>query len=480
MKQRSSVIVLRVVQRPGVTLAIVCTGVVLATLDLFIVNVAFPALERGFDGAQLSTLSWVLNAYAIVVAALLVPAGRLADRSSRKGGFLLGVAVFVVASALCAVSPDVWFLIGARVLQAAGAALLIPSSLGLLLAAYPPERRAGAVRIYAAMSGVAAALGPVLGGLLVAASWRWIFLVNLPIGVAALVAGRRYLPAPPRIAEPMPDLMGAALLAAAAGAVTLALVRAPAWGWGSVATVATLTGGAALLAIFVRRSARHPSPIIELSLLHSRAFSASVGAMFIFSAAFAAMLLSVVVWAQTEWGWSALKTGVAFAPGPLMVPIWAIVAGRFAHRVGPGLIAVVGAVVYACGAIWWATVIGVDADWAGAMLPGALLTGTGVGLTLPTWIATAAGALPPERFATGSAVINMARQLGYSVGVAILVAVLGTPTGALGALHAYRHGWETIAGLALLSALASLVLVTRRSAAPTAAPAGVGDVATGR
>ncbi|MES1247345.1 MAG: MFS transporter [Actinomycetota bacterium] len=440
------------------TLVIVCVGVVLATLDLFIVNVAFPAITRGFDGVALSTLSWVLNAYAIVVAALLVPAGRLTDRSSRKGGFLLGIALFVAASAACAASPDVWFLIGARVVQAAGAALLIPASLGLLLAAYPPERRAGAVRIYAAMSGIAAALGPVLGGLLVTASWRWIFLVNVPIGIAALVAGRRWLPSPPRIEEPAPDLLGAALLALASAAVTLALVKAEAWGWGSPRILGTFAAGVLLLAWFLRRSSAHDSPIVELHLLRNRQFTASVVAMFVFSSAFAAMLLSVVVWAQTMWGWSALKTGLAFAPGPLMVPLWAIAAGRFVHRTGPGPLAAVGGLVYACGAVWWATVIGVHADWAGAMLPGTLLTGTGVGLTLPTWTAAAAGSLPPERFATGSALINMARQLGYTVGVAILVAVLGVAPG----LGAYRHGWETIAGLAFASGIASLALVVRR------------------
>jgi EmrB/QacA subfamily drug resistance transporter len=458
-----------------VTLAIVCVGVVLATLDLFIVNVAFPAIARGFHGVPLATLSWVLNAYAIVVAALLVPAGRLADRSSRKGGFLLGIAVFVVASALCAAAPDVAFLVAARILQAAGAALLIPSSLGLLLAAYPPERRAGAVRIYAAMSGLAAALGPVLGGLLVSASWRWIFLVNVPIGIAALLAGRRYLPAPPRIVEPVPDLPGAGLLALAAAAVTLGLVKAAAWGWGSTATIGALAGGLLVFAVFLVRSSRHASPIVELSLLRSRTFSVSIGAMFVFSAGFAGMLLSVVVWAQTVWGWSALETGLAFAPGPLMVPLWAIAAGRFAHRVGPGRVAAAGAAIYGAGSIWWVTAIGLEPHWATAMLPGTLLTGTGVGLTLPTWTAVAAGALPPERFATGSALINMARQLGYTVGVALLVAVIGVPATRAAELRVYRHGWETIACLAALAALASLAL---RGDRPTDAEAPAGDAAT--
>jgi hypothetical protein len=152
-----------------------------------------------------------------------------------------------------------------------------------------------------------------------------------------------------------------------------------------------------------------------------------------------------------------------------MVPVWAIAAGRFSHRIAPGVLAALGGTIYAGGAIWWATAVGLEANWATGMLPGALLTGTGVGLTLPTWTAAAAAAVPRERFATGSAVINMARQLGYTIGVAILVAVLGSPVTQVGRLYAYRHGWEVIAGLALLSSLASLVLVERRREAAGAA-----------
>src|SRR5215212_2848466 len=269
--------------RPGLVLAVVCTGVVLATMDLFIVNIAFPSLQRSFGDTPLSTLSWVLNAYAIVFAALLVPAGRLADRASRKGGFLLGVAIFTAGSALCAAANGVELLIAARVVQAAGAALLVPCSLGLLLAAYPPERRARAVRIWAAMSGLAAAIGPVVGGLLLTADWRWIFLVNLPLGVAALVAGQRWLPSPPRVPEPLPDLLGSAVLMGAIGAITLGLVKAPEWGWGSAATVGSLAAGVLLLGAVVARAARHRSPVLGLALLRIRPFAFSSLALLLFS-----------------------------------------------------------------------------------------------------------------------------------------------------------------------------------------------------
>ncbi|HXK14098.1 MAG TPA: DHA2 family efflux MFS transporter permease subunit [Gaiellaceae bacterium] len=460
--QRSSV-------KPGAVLVIVCTGVVLVTLDLFIVNLAFPSIERSFGGTSLSSLSWVLNAYAIVFAALLIPAGRYADRTSRKSGFLLGVAIFTVASAFCAAANGVEFLVAARILQAVGAALLMPSSLGLLLAAYPPERRAGAVRIWAATSGVAAALGPVLGGLLVAVDWRWIFLVNLPVGIAALIAGRRFLPAVPRIPEPRPDLFGAFVLMIGSAALTLGLVKAPDWGWSGGRTLVSLGAGLALLAYFVLRSARHSSPIIELDLFRVRAFAVSSLAMFLFSAAFAGNLLSVLVWAQTAWGWSPLRTGVAFLPGPLMVPLFAIGAGKVAHRVGPGALATLGCLSFSAGTLLYASRIGLEPNYLTAMLPGALLVGTGVGLTLPTLTATAAGSLPPQRFATGSAVITMARQVGFTVGVAVLIAVLAKPLTPADRLVAFHHGWEVVAGIGLLGAAAAVLLVRRP--APVAVPA---------
>ena len=456
--------------RPGVVLAIVCIGVVLATTDLFIVNIAFPALERSFGDRSLAALTWVLNAYAIVFAALLVPAGRLADRASRKGGFLLGIAIFTGASALCAAATSVELLVAARVLQAAGAALMIPCSLGLLLAAYPPERRAGAVRIWAAMSGLAAAIGPVAGGLLVSVDWRWIFLVNLPIGIIALVAGWRLLPAPPREPEALPDLLGSVVLMLAIGAVTLGLVEAPDWGWGAARTLLAFGAAAVLTVAFVARSARHRSPVLELGLLRIRPFALSTLAMLVFSAGFAAMLLSIVVWAQTGWGWSALKTGIAFAPGPLMVPLFAIGAGKVAHRVGAATLATVGCLVYAAGALTWVVTVGLDAQYVTSMLPGALLTGIGVGLVLPTLTATAATSLPSHRFATGSAVIQMSRQIGYTLGVGVLVAVLGTPHTAEDRLNAFRHGWIVIAAIAVLAAFSSLLLAGRRET-PEPAPA---------
>ena len=279
----------------------------------------------------------MLNAYAIVYAALLVLFGRLADRYRRDRGFMVGVAVFVAASAACAAATSLPMLIAFRVLQAAGAALLTPTSLGLILATFPAERRHGAVRAWTAVGGVAAALGPAVGGVLVAASWRWVFLVNVPIGLAALVAAWRLLPEVPGHPVPRPDALSALLITGGVGALTLGLVQGGTWGWGSDRTTGVLGLAAVALALFAARTARHHNPLIDRALFRVRPFTGASAVSLLFSIAFGSMLLSRVLWAQDVWHWSAFTTGVSIAPGPIMVPLFSfLIAGRLIARFGPG------------------------------------------------------------------------------------------------------------------------------------------------
>ncbi|MFC5749041.1 MFS transporter [Actinomadura rugatobispora] len=410
--------------RLGPVFAVVAIGVSMSNLDLFIVNVALPQVGEGFSGASLASLSWVLNAYAVIFAALLVPAGNFADRTSAKRAYLLGIGVFTLASLLCALAPGVWWLVAARVVQAAGAAILIPSSLGLLLAAAPPEKRLSAIRGWTAISGLAAALGPVAGGLLTQFDWRWVFLVNVPLGLAALVFGPRILPGTTAKKDAArPDLLGAALLTAGIAALALGVVQSEDWGWASAGVIGSLAAAVVLLGGFVVRSARHPSPVLPLDLLRVPSFSPASLANVLFAVAFAAMLLSAVLWCQQVWHWSALRTGLAIAPGPLMVPALAVGAAPVARRLGAGPLAIAGCAFFAAGIGWW--MWRVEDGYAAGMLPGMLLTGVGVGLTLPTLIGAAVAALPPQRFSTGSAVVTMARQVGTVLGIAVLVAALG-------------------------------------------------------
>jgi EmrB/QacA subfamily drug resistance transporter len=444
---------------------IVCSGVVLASLDLFIVNVALPQIGRDFHlrGGGLADLSWVLNAYAIVYASLLVLFGRLAERHRRDRAFLLGVAVFVAASAACGAASSVPMLVAFRVMQAAGAALLTPTSLGLILATFPPERRYGAVRTWTAVGGLAAAAGPVVGGLLVALNWRWVFLVNVPVGLLALAVGWRRLPRVAGHPVQAPDALGALLVTGGVGALVLGLVKGGAWGWGDPRTVAALGVGAVALGLFATHCAWHRNPLI----------GASAVALF-FMASFGGMLLSRVLWAQDVWHWSALSTGLGIAPGPIMVPLFSfLVAGRLTARFGPGPVIAAGSATFAAGVLWWALAVGLTPDYVGEMLGGMLLTGIGVGLTLPTFMATGAAALPPHSFATGSAVINMLRQIGLAIGVALLIAVLGSPHSPAATLHVYERASLVVAAIAVVAGVVALVLLYDRRGDAAAERAGV-------
>jgi EmrB/QacA subfamily drug resistance transporter len=455
-------------RRTKVTIT-VSVGLFMASLDLFIVNIAFPKIEHDFTGTSLSTLSWVLNAYAIGYAALMVPAGRWADRSGRKRAFLGGLTLFSLASAACAAAPSVGVLIGARALQAAGAALMFPTSLGLLLPEYPPEKRSAAIGIWAAVGGVAAACGPPVGGLLVQAGWRWVFIVNVPIGLAALVAGARLLNERRELGTPRPDVAGAVLFTGAIATLTLAIVKGESWGWGGSRVVGLLITSALLIAGVALRSARHDAPLIEAVIVRTRSIALANLAALVFFTGFAAMLLGNVLFLTGPWHESVLTAGLMIAPGPLMAATFAFPGGLLGQRYGQRYVGFAGGLLFALGAAYWRLRIGSTPNYAGAVLPGQILTGTGVGLVLPTLSAAATAALPPGRFATGTAMIGMSRQLGSALGIAILVAILGSHAGTVGA---FRDGWSYIVGAALAAALVLLAVgpVPVASAQPASEP----------
>ena len=453
-------------------LSLVSVGVFMVSLDLFIVNIAFPDIEADFHGASVAAVSWVLNAYAIVLAALMISAGRIADRHGRRRAFLVGLVVFVAGSALCGAAPSIETLVLARVVQATGAALLLPTSLGLLLPEFPPAERAAAIGVWAAIGGLAAAAGPPIGGLLVQASWRLVFLVNLPIGLGAFAYGLRLLRESRDETQERADLLGSALIVTSIGLLALGLVKAPNWGWGSARTLAALTVAGIGLGAFVWRCATHPAPVIEPAIVRVRSFATANVASVLFSAAFAAMLLGNVLFMTLVWHDSVLIAGLSLAAGPAMATIVAVPTGRSANRVGQNVLATAGLLLFALACLWWRLRLGVAPDYAGAMLPGLLVSGAGVGLVLPTLASASAASLPPTRFATGSAVYAMTRQVGFVLGVSILVAVLGA-VGPHNALAAFDRGWTAmiIGALAAGVAAASIGRIDPlRAASPTPGP----------
>ena len=461
--------------RRSVALLAICGGAFLAFLDTTIVNTSFPDIRAGFPEASPAELSWILDGYFIVLAALLVPAGGVADRLGRRRVFLAGTAIFVATSLLCAVAPTWELLVAARVLQGIGAAIVVPASVALLLPLFPPERRAAGIGIWGAAAALAAAIGPPLGGVLVEISdWRWIFLVNLPLGAAVLVAGARALdesrdPA----ATGLPDLAGAAVAAASLGLLALALVQGNAWAWTSAETLGAFAAAAILLAVVVARCRTHPRPVVDLALLRIPSFRDGTLGTLLFAAAFFSMILGNILFLTGVWGYSVLSAGLAVAPGPLASTVVAGPAGRLADRFGHRAVIVPGTLFYAAGLLVLRSA-GLEPDYAATWLPGQLLVGIGIGLAFPTLGAAAAADIPPDRFGVASAVTGAGRQLGAVLGTALLIAIVGEPQTVVAAAAAADDAYVFGIGTALLSGAVALRLrpaPRTPSVVPKAAPA---------
>jgi EmrB/QacA subfamily drug resistance transporter len=436
-------------ERRWKVLIVTAVAVFMGFLDVTIVNVAFPDIERDFSEATRADLSWVLNAYNIVFAALLVPAGRLADVVGRRRMFFIGVSVFLAASVACGLAGSPEVLIGARVVQAAGGAILVPTSLALLLPEFPVEMRATAVAIWGATGAVAAAIGPSLGGVLVDQfGWEWVFFVNVPIGLAALVPARRLLRETRNPGAPLPDAVGSAMLVAGVGALALGIVKGEDWGWGSARVVSALATAAVLPVALLVRSRYHRAPVIDLALFRKRSFAVSSAGMFVFSMAFYAMLLANVIFFTQVWGYSILEAGFAISPGPLMAAIAAPVAGRLSDRYGQRVVAFPGALVFAAGLALLALRVDATPDWLTEYLPAQMLAGIGVGMSFASWSSAAVAEVPPAQFATGSAVVACLRQIGAVLGIAILVAILDGATG-VDPVAPFKDVWtlESLAGV---------------------------------
>ena len=411
-------------------LAVSSLGVFMAFVDATIVNIAFPDIAESFPDTSISSLTWVLNAYNIVFAAFLVAAGRIADLLGRRRIFLVGLVIFTFASVLCAVAPSANALIGFRLLQALGAAFVVPASLGLVLQAFPVERRAHAVALLSAVAALAAGVGPSLGGLLVAAdSWRLVFLVNLPVGIVAYVLSRRLLV---ESREPgrrqMPDLLGAMIFAVAIAALVLGVVKGEEWGWDSPRILGAFAVALALGAIFVQRSTSHRSPMVDPALLRIRTFSVANSMTVLAAAGFFGYTLINVLFLTQVWQYSVLEAGLAITPGPVVATVIAGPSSKVAERIGHRWVLVAGGLIWGLGLIWFIDRAALEPDFLGVWLPGMIILGIGAGILFPNLSATAVASVPGEAFATATGINSVLRQVGAALGVAAVIAILGTPS----------------------------------------------------
>jgi EmrB/QacA subfamily drug resistance transporter len=434
-------------------LAVTSVGVYLVSLDVTVVNIAFPSIAHDFHDTSRNALSWILSGYNIAFAAALLTAGRLADRFGRRRVFYTGITVFSFASMACGLAPNAALLITARVVQALGGALVIPASLALVLPEFPPNRRSAAIGISGAVGGVAAATGPSLGSLLVqTVSWRAVFFINVPLIVAAQLFGRRILvESKDPNARGNPDVLGAVMATAAIGFLAFAIVEE---------VPAALIVTAVLLPLFLVRCARQPDPVLDLSLLKQRYFATANLASFLFAVGFFAFLFVNVQYLVGVWHYETIGAGLAMTPGPLFAAAASGPAGRLADRYGHRVVIVPGTLMFATALLVLAARMGPTPQYWTVMFPASILTGVGVGFSISTLGSAANAFLPPTRFAMGSAFNATCRQVGAALGIAIAVALLGQP-GRPDAAAAFDRTWVVLAATSLAAGTVMLLFYRR-------------------
>ncbi len=447
---------------PSIVLATLALASVMSVMDLFIVNVALPDIASDLH-RSLSDVAWVLNAYALFFGALLIPAGRFSDKYGRKNVFMLGLAVFTIASLACAVSPDLWVLIAFRCVQAIGAAMLIPSSLGLVLTTMPPARVERSVRLWAVSGAAAGAIGPVLGGLLTSLSWRWIFLINLPIRITALVVTWKMIPNVRHdFSTRMPDPIGSMMAILTIGGISFGLLNGHTWGWANWRIIASWAVAVVATVVVVISTGRAQVPVVDPKMFRSRVFSSANVSIVIAATILGMQLLGMSLFLQQVWHWSTTDTGLAIAPVPVAVLMSSFVAQKLNVKLPVGLVVASGFGIVAAGQILMLLLLkGGGHSYAADILPGWFLIGTGFGFSMPTIIGSATHDLPAKLSATGSAVINSGRQIGGVFGTAILVVILGKAA-TTGDPVQYYHLWWVAAAACAAAAVTSLGLTPRR------------------
>jgi EmrB/QacA subfamily drug resistance transporter len=405
-------------------LATAVAGSGMAFLDGTVVNIALPDIGRDFD-ASTSALQWILNGYLLTLASLILLGGSLGDRYGRRRVFVFGVGLFTLASLFCAIAPSAEMLVFARLLQGIGGALLTPGSLALIEASFRPGDRARAIGAWSGLGGVAAALGPLLGGYLIGAiSWRAIFVINLPIGIFVAWAATKHVP---ESRDPMAaghlDLRGAALAALGLAGTTYALIEAPGQG-ASAAVLVTAIGGVLALVAFFAGERRSANPMLPLEIFRSRQFSAANGVTFVVYAAFGGFFFLLVSFLQISLGYTPIEAGAASLPVTLLMLAFSAQAGALAQRIGARVPLTVGPLIVAAGLLTMIQIDPGDSYWT-AILPPVIVFGVGLTLVVAPVTATVLAAADVRHSGIASGVNNAVARIAGLLAVAVLPVVAG-------------------------------------------------------
>ncbi len=437
---------------PGAWRTLGITSVVgfMVSLEITVIALALPEIREAFPTSAESTLSWIITGYNIGLAALLLVAGWAADRFGRKRLFLTGLAFFSLGSLMAGLAPNVEALIAARIFQSFGGAMQFPSGLALLLHAFPPARRQLAIGVWGGMGGLAAAVGPPLGGFLVGAfGWPSVFLINVPISLAAIVGGLAWLQESRNDDIPSGvDLISIPLGTIGVGAMVLGIVQAPDWGWGSPGTLGAFGVGAVLVALFVFRSGRHPRPLFDLGLFRNRSYTlGNIGSVF-FVVAFFAYFVPLPTYIQDVWGWDVIKTGLVIVPAPAVAALMSPISGRLADRFGVSTVLAVGGLAGMLSMGLHLLMTGTEPSALSIIIPG-LPLGIAAGCSFAMLVAATMQDVAPAQFGMGGAGRTTVFQLAIAVSIAVAVVIVGRPTGGADHLSSMRLVW--VVALALFA-----------------------------
>lgn len=427
-----------------------------STLDVTLMFVAYPEIIDTFSGTPATQVSWVINAYNIMVAALLIPAGRLADRVGHRAVFLWAITIFATGSAAVGLAPSVPVMIAARCFQAFGGASLITSGLALVMSALGPQRRAVAVGVWATVAGVAASLAPTLGGLIIEfGSWRAAFFLAAPAGVVVL-ARRGLIPESEKDeAAELPDLVGVALAGLGTAALVLGIAQLDEWGIGDPRVIGAFAAAAVGLAVFLARCRSHPAPVIDLDMFRHRVFASTSVAAVLIGAAFFGVFFSLVQFLRGPWGYSTLAAGVLLTPLTAAPMTVGYLTGRWMEKYGHRVVMVPAAGCMTAGCLWLALMAGPERDLALVWFPAAAFIGLGVGTAFPGANSAIAYGLAPSQLGLAAGTVQTLIRIGGAVGVAIGVAMLGDQS------SDYDTFYVVMAAMVGLAGVAALGMVTR-------------------